>query len=88
MKQLLKEEMKRNSAVSAQIRTYLITNSDLPEAIINHLLQERLQRPDCLMNGWVLEGFPQNLTQVNLLSAMRINPNLVVQLDISFVDAA
>lgn len=33
---------------------------------------------DCRVNGWVLDGFPQTETQINLLRSMRIKPSLVV----------
>lgn len=33
------------------------------------------------MNGWVLDGFPQTESQLNLLKSMRINPNLVCKFE-------
>ena len=41
------------------------------------LVDERIRQSDCRINGWVLDGFPETESQVNLLKSMRIKPNLV-----------
>lgn len=33
----------------------------VPDDIIIDLVRERLDRPDCLTNGWILEGCPMNV---------------------------
>ena len=50
----------------------------IPDEIILRLVDARLRQSDCRVNGWVLDGFPENEAQVNLLRAMRIQPSLVV----------
>ena len=67
--------------MSKAIQSYLTTNQNLPEHLINQLIQARLKKPDCAINGWVLEGFPLNQSQINLLAAMRIRPNVVIQIN-------
>lgn len=32
----------------------------VPDDIIIDLVRERLERPDCRINGWILEGCPFN----------------------------
>jgi adenylate kinase family enzyme len=32
----------------------------VPDDIIIDLVRDRLERPDCRMNGWILEGCPMN----------------------------
>lgn len=34
-----------------------------------------MKKPDCQVNGWVLEGFPETEAQCNLLKAMNIKPS-------------
>jgi len=41
------------------------------------LIEQRLKKPDCQVNGWVLEGFPETEAQCNLLKAMKIKPSVV-----------
>ena len=33
----------------------------VPDDIIIDLVRERLDRPDCRTNGWILEGCPMNI---------------------------
>lgn len=49
----------------------------VPDEILLRLVDDRIRQSDCRMNGWVLDGFPETESQVNLLKSMRINPNLV-----------
>jgi adenylate kinase family enzyme len=35
----------------------------------------RLRQPDCVNNGWVLEGFPTNKAQLSALQKYDISPN-------------
>lgn len=53
----------------------------VPDQILSSLIEMRLKQSDCQMNGWVLDGFPSNELQVNLLRAMQIKPSHVILLD-------
>lgn len=50
----------------------------VPDEIILRLIDSRLRQSDCRVNGWVLDGFPENEAQINLLKTMKIKPSLVV----------
>jgi adenylate kinase family enzyme len=45
------------------------------------LVKERLERPDCKINGWILDGCPSTPEQIALLNENGIVPSLVVTLD-------
>lgn len=51
--------------------------SDVPDEIINPLIEKRLRQSDCRVNGWVMEGFPYSKAQINLLKAVRVKPSVV-----------
>jgi len=53
----------------------------VPVEVVVELLVEHLAREDCLQHGWILDGFPNNMEQIKLLEAHRINPNRVIYLD-------
>lgn len=78
---MLHAELKRSPTLIRAIKPYLTDGINMPEQIINQLVQNRLLESDCVVNGWVLEGFPCNESQMNLLTAMRITPSIVFQLD-------
>ena len=47
------------------------------------LVNERLSKPDCRLNGWILDGCPFNLKQIQLLRDLKIEPQKVIALEIS-----
>lgn len=76
MKELLKNEMHVNPDMADTISGYIEKGEPVPDNIVNSCLENRLKQPDCRVNGWVIEGFPENENQMNLLKAMRIKPML------------
>ena len=74
---LVEEESRKNPAVRIQVKEALEAGEDLPEEIVLRLVRERITKSDCRINGWVLDGFPQTETQVNMLKSIKIVPSLV-----------
>jgi len=54
----------------------------IQDEIIIDLVKERLERPDCKVNGWILDGCPQNLYQIKHLRELQIIPQLVIVLEL------
>jgi len=49
----------------------------VPDSIVIPLIEQRLKQSDCRVNGWILDGFPQTESQINLLKALKLRPSLV-----------
>ena len=49
----------------------------VPTNIITPLIENRLKQTDCRVNGWVLDGYPQTIEQVNHFKEIKIKPSLV-----------
>ena len=47
--------------ITSRVSYQVITNALVPDDIIIDLVRERLDRPDCRTNGWILEGCPMNI---------------------------
>jgi len=75
--ELLNQEAEKNPGIKIKVREALEKGDPIPDEIILRLVDARLRQSDCRVNGWVLDGFPENEAQVNLLRAMRIKPSLV-----------
>lgn len=75
---LLKAEAEKNPGLKIKIRESLEKGEPIPDEIILRLVDTRLRQSDCRVNGWVLDGFPENDAQVNLLKTMKIKPSMVV----------
>ena len=53
----------------------------VPNELIIDLVKERLDRPDCKINGWILDGCPSTPEQIARLNEHGIIPSLVITLD-------
>ena len=54
----------------------------VPDEIVINLVKERLEQPDCLINGWILDGWPTTPEQIIRLRELGITPQLVVALEL------
>jgi len=53
------------------------------DEIVEELVRERLEKPDC-RTGYLLDGFPRNLSQVKILESLdRARPEVVIEIDVS-----
>lgn len=57
---LIKEEVQKKPELAKVITAAVNSGKLVPERIVIPLVEERLKRSDCRVNGWVLEGFPQS----------------------------
>ena len=55
----------------------------VPDEVAVELVLERLSKPDCRLNGWILDGCPSNLNQIRLLQQNKVEPQKVIALEIS-----
>lgn len=81
VRDLLKEEVKRNPTNGRVISNCIDNGLAIPDNIVNKLVGDRVLASDCRVNGWVLEGFPKTKNQLNLLGALNIKPNSILVLD-------
>jgi adenylate kinase len=49
--------------------------------LVEKLIEERIARKDCRMQGFVLEGYPKNQQQFDNLRNMKLAPTMVVAID-------
>ncbi|NWX17380.1 KAD8 kinase, partial [Aegotheles bennettii] len=49
----------------------------IPNVLWANLIQERLSNVDCIKQGWILEGFPENQEQAWMLQSSGIIPRHV-----------
>ncbi|CAL4325000.1 adenylate kinase [Buchnera aphidicola] len=76
---LLRENIKKNNKISAKIKNNIIQGKLVDNDIICYLLLQRIQKQDC-HNGFLLDGFPRNITQAELLSNQGIKIDYVLEL--------
>jgi len=53
----------------------------VPNELIIDLVKTRLEKPDCKINGWILDGCPTTNEQIAALNDLGFVPSLVITLD-------
>jgi adenylate kinase family enzyme len=62
---------------------YLQETQDFHSDRITELVLDRLRKPDCRINGWVLDGCPFTLAQIKDLKDEKVTPQLVIALELN-----
>ena len=80
---LLKQEIDKKNENSKNILEALDRNGVVDNKYVLKFLEERLYSADCMINGWVITGFPKSELQINYIDQMKseIRPNLIVLID-------
>ncbi|XP_071622522.1 adenylate kinase 8 isoform X4 [Heliangelus exortis] len=73
---LFKETLK----LAEEAKAHKESKQKIPNALWANLIQERLSNVDCIKQGWILEGFPENQEQAWMLQSAGIIPRHVVVL--------
>ena len=71
---LLRKESKKDNDLSKYLREQMKTGDLISDEIVTELLEKRLQDDDC-NNGYILDGYPRNLNQANILDNLLNNLN-------------
>lgn len=62
---------------------YIQEGKLVPDDLIFSLLKARQDRADCRIHGFVLESFPKSLSQIRLLDDLKLDPSMIVTLELS-----
>jgi adenylate kinase len=80
---LLREAVREKTPLGLIAASQMGRGGLVDDATVLALLRERLARPDCRA-GYVLDGFPRNLTQADSLDALGLaGPEIVFDLQVS-----
>ena len=63
---MLREEIKRGSALGREAKAYMDRGALVPDALIIAIIEARLQHEDCA-HGFILDGFPRTVAQAEAL---------------------
>lgn len=70
MGELVQEAMAVQSDLGQDIQGYVEAGEDVPDALLLKLIRRRIQKPDVMLHGWVLEGFPRTIEQAQSLDEL------------------
>ncbi|CAI2368895.1 unnamed protein product [Moneuplotes crassus] len=81
LKELLDAEIKNNKEHGEEIHDCIVKGENVRDDLIIPVVKRRLAKTDCKLNGYILDGFPMSLAQINLLKFINAKPSMVVLLE-------
>ncbi|GIR64830.1 MAG: adenylate kinase [Ectothiorhodospiraceae bacterium] len=72
---LLREEIKSGSKIGEEIKNIMSTGQFVSDDLVVSLVSKKIDSPEC-ENGFILDGFPRNISQANNLDRMFEEKNL------------
>jgi len=81
--ELLRDQIAKQTAVGKKVQQFVEEGRMVADNTISKLVVERLQQADCKQHGWVVEGFPQSLSQSAALEEAGLSPSKVGMLKLS-----
>ena len=74
---ILRQAVKENTELGARAKTIMGAGQLVPDNIVMGLIKERIRQEDC-KSGFILDGFPRNITQAEKLSETLQDMNLAI----------
>ena len=80
---LLRKEIEKKNENSKIILASLEKNELVDDKFVLKLLEDRLYASDCMINGWIVTGFPKSNLQINFMEKLNpeIKPSLIAVID-------
>ncbi|MBD2105242.1 adenylate kinase [Leptolyngbya sp. FACHB-261] len=82
---LLRTAVSQQTPLGSKAKAYMDQGQLVPDELVVSLIEERIQEPGAQI-GWILDGFPRNVAQANvleqLLDRMRQHGKQVINLDV------
>lgn len=83
---LFREHVNEQSPLGTEAKRYLDSGELVPDSVTNEMVRERLDAPDAKV-GFLLDGFPRNTAQADVLADILAQSNTdvdaVIQLEVS-----
>ncbi len=79
---LLRVAIKKGTELGLEAKKFMNTGDLVPDDIVLELLRERFYQNDC-MKGFILDGYPRNLTQARDLEKIT-SIDMVINIDVSY----
>lgn len=77
---IFRYHIKTQTEFSNEISQYVNLGHLVPDKLTNQVVQNRINQPDCAL-GFVLDGYPRNLNQLNFLNSItHIDLAVVIEL--------
>ncbi len=86
---LLRAAVAAGTSLGKEAKAYMDRGELVPDSVVLGMVKERISQDDC-KKGFILDGFPRNVTQAEaldkMLAEMNIPLDLALNVDVSFDD--
>lgn len=72
----------KDSELGKKAHEYLDNGDKVPDEVVVPLVAQRLQQPDCLAKGWLLDGFPRSQMQAKMLADAGVVPDKLIVVEV------
>jgi adenylate kinase len=79
---ILRAAVKQGTPLGLKAKEFMDGGQLVPDELITAFVCDRLKADDCLMNGWLLDGFPRTKSQAEALLLEGFIPDTVLLLDV------
>jgi adenylate kinase len=79
---MLREAVKNSTELGKKASEYMSKGELVPDSLVLGLIEDRIKRSDC-SNGFILDGFPRNISQADSLKDILIKQNKTINKVIS-----
>lgn len=79
---ILREAVRQNTDIGIKAKSFMDNGLLVPDDIIIGVIIDRISQPDCISQGWLLDGFPRTKAQADALFAANIICDVFIQLNV------
>ena len=79
---IIREAIKNSTDMGKSAKSYIEKGALVPDDVVIGIIKERLAEKDC-ENGFILDGFPRTVPQAEALTAMGVDIDVVLNLEVS-----
>lgn len=79
--QLIAEEVRRDTIHGRKVKNDFLNNVPVDNFLIEKLIEQRILKKDCRMQGFILEGYPKTKEQLDNIKNMKLDPTMVIAID-------
>jgi adenylate kinase len=78
---ILRSAIKEQTDIGLKAKSYVDSGKLVPDEIVAEALRQRLLDKDC-GGGYILDGFPRNIAQAELLESLGISPEKAISIEV------
>jgi len=78
---ILRSAIKNQTEIGIKAKSFVDSGKLVPDDVVAEALRQRLTDADC-KGGYILDGFPRNIAQAELLETLGISPEKAISIEV------